>query len=101
MHPIFEPAGTPASSKAIPIWFVTAASWSEAAGKLDASARDFAKASGFQPKPGRYLGLPGAGGALGAVLFGLENPEAPRDLFLPGSLAGLLPPVATITETRR
>jgi leucyl aminopeptidase len=91
MHPIFEPAGTPASSKAIPIWFVTAASWSEAAGKLDASARAFAEASGFQPKPGRYLGLPDTGGAFGAVLFGLENPETPRDLFLPGSLAGLLP----------
>lgn len=92
MHPIFEPAGTPASSKAIPIWFVTAASWSEAAGKLDAAGRAFAETSGFQPKPGRYLGLPGSGGALGAVLFGLENPGGPRDLFLPGSLAGLLPP---------
>jgi len=92
MHPIFEPAGTPASSKAIPIWFVTATSWNEAAGKLDAAARAFAATSGFQPKPGRYLALPGSGGALGAVLFGLENPDGPRDVFLPGSLAGLLPP---------
>ncbi len=91
MHPIFEPAGNSASSKAIPIWFVTAASWNEAAGKLDASARAFAETSGFQPKPGCYLALPGSGGALNAILFGLENPDGPRDLFLPGSLAGLLP----------
>ena len=92
MHPIFEPAGTPASSKAIPIWFVTAASWSDIAGKLDAAQRAFAEASGFEPKAGRYLALPDSGGALAAVLFGLENPDGTRDLFLPGSLAGLLPP---------
>ncbi|MBZ0148167.1 MAG: leucyl aminopeptidase family protein, partial [Pseudorhodoplanes sp.] len=91
MHPIFEPAGTPASSKAIPISFVTAASWRDVSGKLDAAARAFAEASGFEPKPGRYLALPGPDGGLGAVLFGLEKPDGPRDLFLPGSLAGLLP----------
>jgi len=91
MHPIFEPAGTPASSKAIPIWFVTAASWRDVSGKLDAAPRAFAEASGFEPKPGRYLALPGPAGALGAVLFGLEKPDGSRDLFLPGSLAGSLP----------
>ena len=31
MYPIFEPAGTPASSKAIPVWFATAAGWNETA----------------------------------------------------------------------
>jgi leucyl aminopeptidase len=91
MHPIFEPAGTPASSKAIPIWFVTAASWRDLSGRLDPAARAFSEASGFEPKPGRYLALPGSGGTLGAVLFGLENPDGLRDPFLPGSLAGLLP----------
>lgn len=92
MHPIFEPAGTPASSSAIPIWFVTAANWNGTAGKLDAAQRAFTEASGFQPKAGRYLALPNSSGALAAVLFGLENPDGTRDLFLPGSLAGLLPP---------
>jgi leucyl aminopeptidase len=91
MHPILEPAGTPASSQAIPIWFVTAASWRDTSGKLDAAARAFAEASGFEPKPGRYLALPGAGRTLGGVVFGLEKPNGLRDLFLPGTLAGLLP----------
>jgi leucyl aminopeptidase len=91
MHPIFEPAGTPASAKAIPISFVTAASFREVAGALDPAARAFAEASGFEPKPGRYLALPGPGGTLSAVLFGLEKPNGARDLFLPGSLSGLLP----------
>ena len=92
MHPVFESPGTPASAKAIPIWLVTAAGWPETAATLDAAARAFADASGFQPKPGRTLALPGSGGALAAILFGLENPGDPRDLFLPGSLPGSLPP---------
>jgi leucyl aminopeptidase len=91
MHPIFEPAGTPASSKAIPIWFVTTASWRDVSGKLPAAAHAFADASGFEPKPGRVLALPDASGAVSAVLFGIENPDGARDLFLPGALAGSLP----------
>src|SRR5687768_3736921 len=75
MHPIFEPAGTPASSKAIPIWFVTTASWRDVSGKLPAAAHAFADASSFEPKPGRVLALPDASGAVSAVLFGIENPD--------------------------
>jgi leucyl aminopeptidase len=92
MHPIFEPAGTPAASRAVPVWFVTAADWDQTAGQLDPAQRAFAQTAGFQAKAGRYLALPGSGGAVAAVLFGLENAGGARDLFLPGSLAGLVPP---------
>jgi leucyl aminopeptidase len=87
MNSIFVTRGT---SDAIPIWFVTAASWLEVRGRLDASARAFAEAAGFEPKAGRHLLLPGKKG-LGGVLFGLEGGDDHKDRFLPGRLAQLLP----------
>jgi leucyl aminopeptidase len=88
MHPIFV-TGADASS-AIPIWFVTAANWSQVRAELTASARDFADATGFDPKPGRHLLLPGTDGdiGIGGVLFGID---ATGDPLLPGRLSGLLP----------
>jgi len=60
--------------------------------RLDAHSRAFADAAGFEPRPGRYLLLPGPDGNLGAVLFGLEAPDEPhKDLFRPGALPGVLP----------
>lgn len=87
MDPIFLARG---SATAIPIWFVTAQSYDDVRQSIGAEACAFADAAGFQPKAGRHLLVPGAGG-LGGVLFGLEGAGEPRDLFLPGHLAQLLP----------
>jgi leucyl aminopeptidase len=86
MHPIYVPRG----GAAVPIWFVHKANWAEISARLDAPARDFAAACGFEPEPGQHLPLPAANG-LFAVLFGIEAPDKPKDSFLPGQLAGLLP----------
>jgi leucyl aminopeptidase len=77
-------------SAAIPIWFVTAANYNEVRAQLPAGARAFADAAGFEPKPGHYLALPGEEG-LSGILFGLENADEAKDLFLPGQLPLLLP----------
>ena len=87
MDSIFVARGT---ADAIPIWFVTAANYPELRERLDADARAFADAAGFEPKAGRYLLLPGKGG-LGGVLFGLEAAGEAKDLFLPGRLPQQLP----------
>jgi leucyl aminopeptidase len=88
MHSIF----TTEAGKAVPITFVTAATWPDLGGRLDAPARAFAAAANFKPKAGRHLLLPTADGAIACVLFGLENADAShRDPFLPGTLPGLLP----------
>jgi leucyl aminopeptidase len=88
--PVFLPPGQSAAT--VPVTFVNAASWPELRDRLDSSTRGFAAAAGFEPKPGRHLLLPGAGGSLGGVLFGLESADDPsRDLFRPGALASVLP----------
>ena len=86
MHPSFV-AGAPG---AVPIWFVTAESYSEIRERLPATARAFAEAAGFEPMPGRLLLLPGDAGLSGA-LFGLEAAGSPKNPFLPGRLSGELP----------
>ncbi len=89
MHPIFAAPGAPS---VIPITFVTASSWPKLQKELDAPARAFAQASGFEPKAGRHLVLPSAEGTLTGVLFGLEDKTAGyTDPFLPGSLPSFLP----------
>ena len=90
MHPAFRAPG----SGAVPIYFVDAKSFGEEQGGLDPRARAFARAAGFEPKPGRHLLLPGNDGApnLAGVLFGIDTPDAPaRNSFAPGRLPGLLP----------
>jgi len=90
MPSVFETA--PAAS-AIPITFVTKATWEAISGELAAEGRQFALANGFAAKPGKYLALPAADGRIAQVLFGLEDGStASRDLFRPGALPGLLPP---------
>jgi len=81
---------TGASAAAIPIWFVTATTYKDVRERLSAAARAFADAAGFEPKPGQYLALPGEGG-LSGILFGLENGDDAKDLFLPGRLPQQLP----------
>ncbi|GGC93705.1 leucyl aminopeptidase family protein [Chelatococcus reniformis] len=80
------------NQSAVPIHFVDEANWPDVAAGLPALARAFAAAQGFKPQPGKALVLPAADGGLGAVLFGLDRPDARRpDPFLAGALAGLLP----------
>jgi leucyl aminopeptidase len=90
MHPIFVAPGEAAN--AVPIWFVTAAGWEDGGGPLDAPTRVFARAAGYEPRPGSHLLVPAANGKLGGVLFGIENAKAAhKNLFLPGKLAEVLP----------
>jgi leucyl aminopeptidase len=90
MHSAFETAPVGA---AIPITFVTKATWRDANADLPAEARRFAEANGFAAKPGECLTLPAADGRIAQVLFGLEDQGAQwRDPFRSGQLPGLLPP---------
>ena len=90
MHPAFE---TAPAGQAIPITFVTKATWDAISADLPAHARQFAKANGFSAKPGASLTLPTADGRIEAVLFALdEENNRFRDPFRPGQLPGLLPP---------
>ncbi len=81
---------TRSAATAIPIWFVTAQSYAEVRQRIGTEACAFADAAGFEAKAGRYLLLPGQNG-LGGVLFGLDDADDARDLFLPGRLPQHLP----------
>jgi len=81
---------TSGAAATIPIWFVNAANYTDVRERLEADARAFADAAGFEPKSGQYLALPGKGG-LSGVLFGIEAAKDNKDLFLPGRLPQLLP----------
>ena len=77
---------------AVPIRFVTRESWPKTEAELPEPARNFGRASGFEPKPGRMLLVPGDDGAISQVLFGLSGAQArDADPFLPGELATRLP----------
>jgi leucyl aminopeptidase len=90
MHPIYAKAG---DGPAVPILFVTPATFDQATKILDERAHAFVRASGFEPKPGRLLLLPAADGTLSGALFGIERSgDAPIDPFRPGQLSSLLPP---------
>ena len=80
-----------ASPTAIPIWFVTKATWPDIRGGLPAPAQAYANAAGFEPKAGRTLAVPFADGSIAAILFGIEKTIAEANPLLPGSLPGLLP----------
>ena len=56
MHPVFRAP----DDGAIPIYLIDAKSFGDGHG-LDQGALAFARAAGFEPKPGRYLLLPGKG----------------------------------------
>jgi leucyl aminopeptidase len=90
MHPAFLPRGHAVPT--VPVTFVTSGTWREQRDHLDARSRAFAEASGFEPKAGRHLLLPGAEGGLAGALFGLEGADDPsKDPFRPGALVGVLP----------
>jgi leucyl aminopeptidase len=86
MHPIFSPPG---GTLAVPVTFVTAATWPQLRAALDARARTYADAAGFEPRAGQHLLVPGPEGGLAGVLFALD--EGASDPFRPGALPGLLP----------
>src|SRR5690349_386448 len=89
MHPIFISPGDPA---VIAIRCLTAATWPDIRAGLDAPARAFADAAGFEPRAGRHLLLPAPDGSLAGVLFGVAAYDDPaRDPFAAGVLSGLLP----------
>jgi leucyl aminopeptidase len=88
MHPVFLAPGAAAT---VPIWFVTASNWRDIRATLDAGAAAFVEACGFEPVAGRHAFLPGPDGALAGVLFAQEDSHKPKDPFLAGKLAGVLP----------
>jgi len=88
MHPVFATS----DAQAVPVWFAHTGNLSAVVGKIGGAAGAFAKAAGFEGKPGQHLMMPGGGGKLAAVLFGIETEkDTKKDPFLPGRLAGLLP----------
>src|SRR5215470_2649740 len=88
MHPALLAPGTAGS---VPIWFVKPAAWRDIRAGLDRNAAAFAEASGFEPVAGRHAFLPGPDGTLAGVLFAQEDGGKPKDPFLAGKLAGVLP----------
>lgn len=88
MQAVLTPSDT--AAPAFPIWLVNSETWPRVRDGLDARARAFADAAGFQPKAGRSLVLPAENGL--AVLFGIDaDTEPSRNPFLPGQLPALLP----------
>jgi len=86
MHPAFTAPG----GAAVPV--VNTDNWSTVRTQLGAPAQRFAESAKFEPKPGHSLLLPGDGGTLAGVLFGIEAADRPaKDRFLPGRLPILLP----------
>jgi leucyl aminopeptidase len=90
MRRILLPRGERAT--AIPVWFVNAANWPEHRNSLDAPARAFTDAVGFEPTPGRHLFVPSEEVGIARVLFAIEEiADSNKDLFRPGALADVLP----------
>jgi leucyl aminopeptidase len=88
MHPVFL---APRSAATVPIWFVTGSNWRDIRATLDPGGAAFTEACGFEPVAGRHAFLPGPGGTLAGVVFAQEDDHKPKDPFLTGKLAGVLP----------
>jgi leucyl aminopeptidase len=80
---------TPAGAVAKPVTAVTPSALDD--GSLPAETAAWAAAAGFRAEAGTVLAIPGEGGAVAGVLFGLGSDpgEVP---FIAGKLARLLPP---------
>ncbi|MGP0090422.1 MAG: leucyl aminopeptidase family protein [Xanthobacteraceae bacterium] len=89
MHSAFVTRGE--AAEAIPIWFVSASSWRDLRQSFDGRTLAYVDAAGFEPKPGRFIVLPGSNGEISGALFGLEALDDFQDRFLPGRLSDLLP----------
>jgi leucyl aminopeptidase len=87
-----QPSFAPPSSAAVPVWFVNTENWETVKASIGAEAAAFAERCGYKPKAGALQLLPGEGGALSAVLFGVDPPGAAlRDPLAAGKLATALP----------
>jgi leucyl aminopeptidase len=90
MHAAFVTESTEA---AIPVVFVTKATWDTINAGLATTAQQFARANAFSGKVGQILSLSAPDGTIAQVLFGLDDASSPRqDRFRVGQLPGLLPP---------
>ena len=87
MHPVFAASET----RGTPIWFVHAGNAETVLAGFGERERTFAAAAGFEAKPGKLLLIPAQDGKLAGVLYGLEKPGDPIDVFRPGALVNLLP----------
>jgi leucyl aminopeptidase len=87
---MLHPALADSPEDSVPIRLVTEENWAEISGGLDAMARAFAGATGFDGKPGSLALLPGSDGAVTAVLFGIETGQD-ADPFAVARLATALP----------
>jgi leucyl aminopeptidase len=88
LHPLLAPD----DAGAVPIRLVTEKGLEAGKADLSDTGRAFAAAQGFEAKPGAHCLLPGPGGALEAVLFGLDEPgTSGADPFLVGKLPTVLP----------
>jgi leucyl aminopeptidase len=82
----------PPAPDAIPVWFVSADGWVAVKASIGDPAAAFAERCGFKPKAGALQLIPGEGGTLGGVLFGVDAGDSPsRDPFAAGKLATALP----------
>ena len=85
-------AFAPPTPEATPVWLVGAHAWEGIKSSIGPAATAFAERCGFKPKAGRIQFLPGDGGALAGVLFGVDGESAPmRDPFAAAKLATSLP----------
>ena len=87
MHPVFAAGET----RGTPIWFVHAGNAETVLAGFGERERTFSAAAGFEAKPGKLLLIPAQDGKLAGVLYGLEKPGDPIDVFRPGALVNLLP----------
>ena len=86
------PAFASQTPDATPVWLVSGDNWEAVRSSIGTAATAFAERCGFKPKAGRMQLLPGEGGALAGVLFGVDGESArARDPLAPGKLATSLP----------
>ncbi len=84
------PCLVPSAADAVPVHRVTEEGLEATLGALGEEARAWAGANGFKASAGAMLPLPGPGGGLAGVLFGLGKAGDPaRSPLLEGKLAGL------------
>jgi leucyl aminopeptidase len=78
--------------EATPVWLASRDNWERVKTSIGPVAASFADRCGFKPKAEQILFLPGEGGTLAGVLFGVDGENASaRDPFAAGKLAMLLP----------